>query len=307
MPRPFQEDSMATESSVVVALREVRRLELDRQKREEESRLRAQEEDRANQEAARRATIQYEGGMSPFANGNGHGNQWGQDQGEHRDQRDRPESFTRPMRRTTEVVPLAANGSAYSEGQSFVQTGPWDNALGGPPEKRRSGGTFRTMVLTLVLCGLGAGFGYQKLNAQFAAERSDYQAKIQKADEARHEAVAERSRAEQELKVKVAELEGKVATAQAKASAYAMAQAAARGAGTPTTGEPLKPAALGKPFLKGKAGPGAVSKAVGRPGIKVARPALPPLKAAPPKPVVPAAKMAKKKALSDDPLGGLRL
>jgi hypothetical protein len=305
MPRPFQEDSMATESSVVVALREVRRLELDRQKREEETRLRAQEEERANQEAARRATIQYESGMSPFTNGNGNGNGHGNQSWGDQD-RDRPESFSRPMRRTTEVVPLAANGGAYSEGQSFVQTGPWDNALGGgQPEKRRRGGAFRAMVFTFALCGAGAAFGYQHLNGQFAAQRMDLLAQIQKADDARHEAVAERSRAEQELKVKVAELEGKVATAQAKASAYAMAQAAARGAAAPDSGEPMKPAALGKPYLKGKA----VGKVVGRPGVKVARPALPSLKAPPAaKPVVtPAAKMAKKKVMSDDPLGGLRL
>jgi hypothetical protein len=286
---------MATESSVVVALREVRRLELERQKREEQSRLRAQEEERANQEAARRATIQYEGGMNPFANGNGQGNQgWGQDQ-------DRPESFSRPMRRTTEVVPLAANGSGgYSEGQSFVQTGPWDNALGGQPEKKRGSKAFRAVVLTFLLCGAGAAFGYTKLTDQFAAERTAFQAEKQKADDARHEAVAERSRAEQELKVKVAELEGKVLAAQAKASAFAQAQATIAARSASAMGEPMKPAALGRPFMKGKA----VGKAVGRPGLKVARPTA----AAPLKPAVsPAAKMAKKKVLSDDPLGGLRL
>jgi hypothetical protein len=287
---------MATESSVVVALREVRRLELERQKREEQSRLRAQEEERANQEAARRATIQYEGGGNPFANGNGHGNQaWGQDQ-------DRPDSYSRPMRRTTEVVPLAANGSGdYSEGQSFVQTGPWDNALGGQPEKKRGGKAFRAVVLTFLLCGAGAAFGYTKLTDQFAAERSQFQAEKQKADDARHEAVAERSRAEQELKVKVAELEGKVLAAQAKASAFAQAQAAIAARSGSAMGEPMKPAALGKPFLRGKA----VGKAVGRPGLKVTRPTT---AAAPLRPAAtPAAKMAKKKVLSDDPLGGLRL
>lgn len=291
---------MATESSVVVALREVRRLELERQKREEEARLRAQEEDRANREAARRATIQYEGGISPFANGNGQGQGWGHGgQGSQGD--DRPESFNRPMRRTTEVVPLAANGGGgYAEGQAFVQTGPWDNALGGQPEKKRSGGGFRAALFTLLLCGAGAGFGYIKLNEQFAAERAKVEAEKQKADDARHEAVAERSRAEQELKVKVAELEGKLAAAQAKASALALVQAA-RASAPPTAAEPTKPAALSKAFAASK------SKVAGRPGAKVTRPAAAPVAKVPaPKPAA-AAKMAKKRVLSDDPLGGLRL
>jgi hypothetical protein len=44
-----------TESSVVVALREVRRLELERQRREEEARV---QREQADAEAARRSSIQ---------------------------------------------------------------------------------------------------------------------------------------------------------------------------------------------------------------------------------------------------------
>jgi len=61
---------MATESSVVVALKEVRRLEIDRQRREEESR-RAQEQERLRADSNERASVQYGPGMQPFGQGFG--------------------------------------------------------------------------------------------------------------------------------------------------------------------------------------------------------------------------------------------
>ena len=294
---------MATESSVVVALREVRRLEIERQKREEEARMRAHEEERAHEEAARRASIQYEQGMSPYGNGNGgNGQSWGQGA------EGQPESFSRPMRRTTEVVPVATNGGGYGD-QAFVQVGPWDNALSAPPQRRR-GSLFKAVLVTMILCGAGAAAGYWRLNQDFIARENALKVERDHAQEGRNDAVAARSKIEQELKLKITELETKLTTAQAKATAVSSALAQAAAAAATVRGEPVKPAPLGKAFLKKGHGKAAWGKAAG--GSRIASRA--PVAAPKPEPVKPAAavpgkspKMAKKKAVTDDPLGGLRL
>jgi hypothetical protein len=296
---------MATESSVVVALREVRRLELERQRREEEARQLAMEEDRARE--AQQASIQYGQGMAPYGNGNGngHGHNGAWANG-HPNGDMHPESYAHPMRRTSEVVPLAAQANGYGDAQGYVHVpgAVWESP---PQQVVRRGSSFKAVLATLIVCGAAAGAGWVKMKDDFGKQLSMVQAEQQKISDARSEAVAARSKTEQELKLRVTELENKLAVAQSKAAAASAALAATGGA---------KPAdvavgagAAHKPG--GKAGRIAAWKArQGRlAAAKVARAAA---AAAPkPEPVAPPAakspKLAKKKAVSDDPLGGLKL
>ncbi len=277
---------MATESSVVVALKEVRRLELERQRREEETR-RADEE-RARSEAS---SVQYGPGMVPFGNG------WGNGEG-------LPEGFSRNVHRTSEV--MTVQGQDFAHPQSYVGFGSPVAGVGQPPswegpsfpsQKRKS--SFKAVLATLVLCSAGAAAGLWKMNSDFASKLSLIEAQRQKTEEVRNEAVAARAKAEQELKLKIAEYEGKLGTANAKATAAstALAVAARASASAPAAAAPAPlPTARG---LRRPRGWGRAKAPV------AAAPALP--KAPPPAPAPAAPKVAKKKAVTDDPLGGLRL
>jgi hypothetical protein len=281
----------ATESSVVVALKEVRRLELERQRREEEARRSALEDERIRSEA--RVSVQYGPGMQPFGQLGTGG--WGDGGGA-------PESFARPVHRTSEVLPVPGYGQDYAGPQGFLpgQTAPaWE----GFPAPAKKSSTFKAVLITVLLCGGAAAGGLWKLRSDHAKALSQLETQRQRTEEARNEAVQARAKAEQELKVKLAELEAKVSTASAKANAAASALAAARNNAATTTSEPPLSPAAAKAARKAAKASAAAAKAASvaplAPPVPKAPPALPPLN--------PAAKVAKKKSLSDDPLGGLKL
>jgi hypothetical protein len=276
----------ATESSVVVALKEVRRLELERQRREEETR-------RAQEEAARHgdggASVQYGPGIVPFgANG------WSTD--------GLPEGYR--QHRTSEVMPVAPQ-HGFPAPQSYVGQAPpaWEGPgfVSAPAKKRSIAGP---VLLTAVVCGAAALGGLWKLDGDHKAQLGRIEASRQRTEEARNEAVAAREKAEQELKLKVAELEGKM-TAAARAS-QAAAVAAARASALTASGPTTAPAPL--PTVPGpRAGLRRGRGARAAMAAKAAAMPAPLPKAPPVAPVAPQPKMAKKKALSDDPLGGLKL
>jgi hypothetical protein len=278
----------ATESSVVVALKEVRRLELERQRREEEAR-------RTAQHAAEResASVQYGPGIVPFgANG------WSTE--------GLPEGLPRPVHRTSEVMPIATQHN-FGVPQSYVgQTPPaWEGpGYMAPPVKKRS--VVAPVLITALLCGAGAVAGFWKLDGDHKAQLSRIEAGRQRAEDQKSEAVAARAKAEQELKLKVTELEGKLTTAGARAAAAsaALAQAAkAAPAAVPAAAPaPLPPAGARAGLRKARAAARAAAVAA-----KATPAPLPKAPAAAVAPVAPAPKVAKKKSLSDDPLGGLRL
>jgi hypothetical protein len=296
---------MATESSVVVALKEVRRLELDRQRREEEAR-RTQEQERMRADSNDRASVQYGPGMQPFGQGfggNGNGNGWSVDAP--------AESFTRPVHRTAEVMAMGPGsggpGQDFAHPQSYVVgQAAWEvPGFGMPAAKSKS--SIGAVLLTFLVCAGGAAGGYWKLNRDHADSMSQMQARVQRAEDLRNEAVAGRSKAEQELKLRMSELETKLTSASAKATAASAALAAAAknaAATAPEGATPLPPhAAAGLRKGRGLSGRAAAAGAA----IKAPAPLAMP---APAKPVAPAPgspKVAKKKNLSDDPLGGLRL
>jgi hypothetical protein len=293
---------MATESSVVVALKEVRRLELDRQRREEESR-RALDDERSRAEG--NASVQYGPGMQPFGQGTGNTG-WGMDPV--------APGFARPVHRTAEVMALGPGsggpGQDFAHPQSYVGQGVpmgWDvNVQGFAPQTKSKSSGLVGVLLTLVVCGGAAGAGYWKLNRDHATQMSQMQARIQRTEDLRNEAVAGRSKAEQELKVRMAELETKLTTASAKATAAsaALALAAKNALTAPAGPTTLPPAAAGAGYRKGRGLTGR-SAAAAAPLPKASP--LPKPAAPLPPPPAPAAKVAKKKNLSDDPLGGLRL
>jgi hypothetical protein len=171
----------ATESSVVVALKEVRRLEIERQRREEENRRAAQEE------AAREggASVQYGPGIVPFgANG------WSTE--------GLPEGFARPVHRTSEVMPIASS-QGFGQPQSYVaqQTLPaWEGpGFANAPVKKRS--LIPAILVTAALCS-AAAFGYVwTLKGEYKAELSRQEAARQRIELVKNEAVAARSKAEQ--------------------------------------------------------------------------------------------------------------
>jgi hypothetical protein len=292
---------MATESSVVVALREVRRLELERQRREEEARQVALEEERARH--AQQGSIQYHGmeGMGPYGNGNGNGHANGWANG-HPNGDMHPESYAHPhpMRRTSEVVPLAANGYGdQSQPYVHVPGAVWES----PAQQPKPRSSFKAVVATMIVCGGAAFAGYMKLNADHAKALSQQQTEYQKISDARAETIASRSKTEQELKLKVTELEGKLAAAQAKAASAATALAAVTGAKPAAAADAPRVALGGKGrglgAWKGRNARLAAAKAAR------AAAAAPKLEAA--APAAKAPRLVKKKAVTDDPLGGLKL
>jgi hypothetical protein len=285
---------MTTESSVVVALREVRRLELERQRREEEARKREHDEERARAESAQRASIQYGPGLAPYVNGQG----WGAPGSEGHP----PEAYANPVRRTTEVMPLAAQ--VYTESQSVPAPPPGWLEEGvafrqAPKPKSR----FGAVVLTMLFCGAAGAAGYWKLNGEWNGTLSRLQAERDLFEEQRNEAVAARSKSEQELKVRLAEMQTKLTAATSKSAAAESALAAAEAENGPGAGAP-PPLPRNRFRMGGRRGRGP-------------RAGLPPAMAKPIEPSVklgpaagderPTPKVAKKKNLSDDPLGGLRL
>jgi hypothetical protein len=282
---------MATESSVVVALKEVRRLEIERQRREEETRRLAQEEEqRALNDD--RASVQYGPGMQPF-NTNG----W--EAGD-------SASYGRPVHRTSEVMPVqASNGSAnhngFSAPQSYVSQAPpsWEGPDFASDRPRKTRSSFRAIVLTLLFCGGAGAAGYWRLNQDFKAQLDAAVMNQTRAEEARNQAVAERSKIEQEFKVKSTELEAKLATVNAKAAAASNALAlvaAARNA--PAAAAPLSRGRFSRALRRGR-GLRAQNVAA-KAAIAAPKPVVAP-------PAAPSPKVAKKKAFTDDPLGGLRL
>ena len=279
---------MATESSVVVALREVRRLELERQRREEEARVRREQEDA---EAARRSSIQYGQELSPTG--------WNTGEAP-------PESYVQPMRRTSEVVPLGGRANGFHEPHPYLNV-PGPTTWEAPPmvQSSRSGTVFKTFFVTVILCAAGAGFGYFKLNQKFETEKQALTVERNMAQEARNEGVAARSKNEQEMKVQISQLEAKLATAMARAGAAseALKQAAAvANANMGAKAAPLPAGKVGaKGMVKGRIGRLAAVKAARAAAVAKPEPLPPPPAAA------KAPKVAKKKAISDDPLGGLRL
>lgn len=271
-----------TESSVVVALREVRRLELERQRREEEARV---QREQADAEAARRSSIQYGQELSP--NGNG----WNVGDAT-------PESYVQPMRRTSEVVPLGGRANGFHEPHPYVNV-PGPTTWEAPPmvQTSKSGTVFKTFFVTVLLCAGGAAFGYVKLNQKFETEKLALTTERKMAEDARNEGVAARSKTEQELKLQITQLETKLATAVARAGA---ASAALNQAAAVANANISRAAA---PLPGGKA-PRMAKGRIGRLAAVKARAAAKP---EPPPPAAKAPKVAKKKAVSDDPLGGLRL
>lgn len=306
---------MATESSVVVALREVRRLELDRQRREEEARLRALDEERARHEA-QRSSIQFSGPTGYNENGQG----WGVDA---------PESYARPpMRRTSELVPLAANGYGEPPMQAPMQMAypphqapaPWEGGfpVAGPAAKPRS--VFLPVVITMIVCGVGAAAGFYKLRGgqdEQARRLSMLESEHQKTESALKEAVFARSKAEAELKNKTLELQLQMqnaARAQHTQTTGAVAPGAPGAAPSLTSTAPV-PAV--RPMAAGKFPHYGLHRRAARAQFLAARAAqraaaakaaaTQEQQAAAAQAAAKAPKVAKKKSVSDDPLGGLRL
>jgi hypothetical protein len=304
----------ANESSVVVALKEVRRLELDRQRREEENR-RAKEDERRRADSSNPASVQYGPGytgwgMEPVQPGQG-----------------------RATRTTSEVMALGPGsggpGQDFAHPQSYVgPAGPmgmgqgpmmgngpmaqmgamgWDVPTLAPPMRSRS--VAGPVLLTLLLCGgLGAA-AYWKLSHDQAAQLTQMQVRIQKTEDMRNEAVAGRSKAEQELKLRMSELEGKLSAASAKASAAsaALASAAKNAAATAPAGPTALPTVPVTPGLrKGRAARAEKADKSALLAAKAAPLAAKPA-ALPPAQAPGTPKLAKKKVLTDDPLGGLKL
>jgi hypothetical protein len=289
---------MTTESSVVVALREVRRLELERQRREEEAKRREQDEERARSDAAaQRASIQYGPGLAPYVNGQG----WGAPEGN-------GETYTTPVRRTTEVVPLAAQ--VYAETQGVPAPPPGWLEEGAFRRASRGKSRFGAVLATLLLCGGAAAAGYWKLSGEWKANLDRLETENAALEEQRNDAVAARSKAEQELKVRIAELQAKVTDLASKRSAAESAAEIDRSLGiAPSASAPLPGNRANRPGAwrrnRGRGFQGAGNRAV-MGGMK---PINPTVKLGPtPEDVRPTSpKVAKKKNMSDDPLGGLRL
>jgi hypothetical protein len=281
----YQEVEMTTESSVVVALREVRRLELERQRREEEARKREQDDERIRAaESAQRASIQYGPGLAPYVNGQG----WGAQEGQ-------PEAYTQPVRRTAEVVPLAAQ--AYAESQSVSAPPPgWleEGVAFRPPPRQKS--RFGAVLLTMIFCGGAGAAGYWKLNGEWKAAVSRLQAEKVQLEEERNDAVVARSRTEQELKVRMAELQAKLTAATTRNESLIAAQQDDGPAAAPAP--PLPQNRFNR--MGGRRG-----RMRGLPAAQ--KPINPTVKLAPPDDNKPSPRVAKKKPMSDDPLGGLRL
>jgi hypothetical protein len=325
-----QEVEMTTESSVVVALREVRRLELERQRREEEARKREHEDERAKAEAAQRASIQYGPGLAPFANGQG----WGGNDSN-------LDAYSAiPMRRTAEVAPLAAQ--AYAETQSVAAPPPGWLEQGMPFRPApRPRSRFAAVVVTLMVSGGAGAAGYWKIDGDWQTARNRLQAENGRLENQRNEAVAARSKAEQELKLQMGEMQAKLAEATTRINAAEAAASASnsRPAGRDGSAGPLPGNRFNRPGarrLRG-GGPRAMrsnSGAQERHGLRQkannhsARANNPSAKANNPSvkannssakannssaKLVPAGaglaepKVAKKKVVTDDPLGGIKL
>jgi hypothetical protein len=293
---------MTTENSVVVALREVRRLEIERQRRDEEAKRREQEEERARTEAASRASIQYGPGLAPYVNGQG----WAESNGE---------VYTNPVRRTTEVVPLAER--VYAETQSVPAPPPgWLEDGMAFRQAPRGKSRFGAVLTTLLVCGAAGAAGYWKLSGEWKATVTRLETENQNLEEQRNEAVAARSKAEQEMKVRLAELQTKLTDLATRRTAAENAAAKADDSADPRPGPKAAAAPLaGNRFNRGAFRRGAGAGRGRFPGVvgsvkppAAMRPINPTVKFGPnsdePR---PAPKVAKKKNLSDDPLGGLRL
>ena len=176
---------MATESSVVVALKEVRRLEIDRQRRQEESRRQAQENERIQNEERR--SVQYGPGMTPFGNG------WETSASDG--------GYTRPVHRTSEVMPVhaASNGNGqFMPPQAYLAQSPpsWEGpgfASDRRPQKAKS--SWKGFVVAMLLCGGAAAGGLWKQNQDFMVRLNQAETARYRAEEARNLAVAEGSKA----------------------------------------------------------------------------------------------------------------
>ncbi len=292
---------MTTENSVVVALREVRRLELERQRRDEEAKRREQEEqERARTEAAQRASIQYGPGLAPYVNGQG----WGPE--------GNGDPYANPVRRTTEVVPLAER--VYAETQSVAAPPPgWLEEGMAFRQAPRGKSRFGAVLTTLLVCGAAGAAGYWKLSGEWKATVTRLETENQNLEEQRNEAVAARSKAEQEMKVRLAELQVKLTDLASKRSAAEATLAAAE------NDRPGPQAGAAAPLPNNRFNRGAFRRGGGGlnrgrfPGVAGAmkppaamKPINPTVKLGPDEPRT-TPKVAKKKNLSDDPLGGLRL
>jgi hypothetical protein len=251
---------MGTESSVVVALREVRRLEIERQRREEEGRQRAQEA-RA-QEAHQRMTMEHgrasaaypvqghhaTGGWPAQQGGYGDGYMNGHGQGYPNGQ----------VRRTAEVLPFPGQGQGrFETGAHAAQ--PWDPAYGGEAAPRKSS-SFTTFVFTFLICAGGAGAGYWKLNQDFQQKLSALQADNRRLELARQDALDGVTKAKQDAKLNITALETKLVVAGAKVAAVEKASLDASLHPLPTTPEP----ATAKPVA---AKPVAAKPAAAKPAV----------------------------------------
>jgi hypothetical protein len=280
-----------TESSVVVALREVRRLELERQRREEEARSRRYQEERARDAARQRPTAQY--GHGPY------GQAWSSPQ------EATPDGYGHPMaapgydgrRQTAEVVPVAANGYGNPYAGAYGEPQGWDpsaaQAAGYAAPRRSSAGA---VFFTALLFSAAGGAGYWKLNQDFSAKLRSAELDRQRIEESRNQALEGRSRAEQEAKVRVAACEERLSGA-AKAAAAAAAAAA------------LAPAAPAAAKVEERKPEPSRGRAAARRSVAKAERSAPKVEKAPPPPAekpAPVRKIANKKSVSDDPLGGLK-
>ncbi len=288
------------ETSVVVALREVRRLGNERQQRETDARAQRNEEEREWRDAQRRATQGYGAVDERRQVQPG----WPQGGG-----------FEQRMRQTSEVSPLAhdarfsgAHGTANMNGV----TAAWAEPAGGSamlPQKQSSSG--RAVVLTsLVFLAAGAA-GYFKLNVDFEQKLQAKHLAIGKVEDARNQALEARNRSDRESSARVAACEAQLAAAKASSAKAAEAATAvvtnAIVPAVPAAVVPAPTAPVGTAAAKA-ARPRVVARA---PAARRASPATRPSAAAD-RPEVeksagPAPKIAKMKRISDDPLGGLDL
>jgi hypothetical protein len=302
---------MGTESSVVVALREVRRLEIERQRREEEGRHRAQEH--AQQEAHRRMTMEHArvSGAYPVQGHHPTGG-WPAQQPGHAEGYDHGHGG--PVRRTAEVLPFPGQ----PHGRHEMPAQPWDPAYRGGVAPAKSS-SFTTFVFTFLICAGGAGAGYWKLDQDFQQKLSTLRIENHRLELARQDAIDATTKAQQDAKLHITALETKLVVTGAKAAAAEKASLETNlretlpAQGTPVAAKPVtaKPASgrsADKASRSSSRSRRMLAKAtIERGSAKASRtPTASKVEVAPEeKPFV--APKIRKKSMSDDPLGGLVL
>lgn len=286
---------MTSESSVVVALREVRRLEAARQARETAALERQQSEEHQAWEAARaRASQQYpvvpeqdEGGYQggqayPGYEAQGQGG-FGQLGRTSQTWTANPHDPYAHMRRTSELGPLEPQG--WTGAARRTTTSAFEvPAPAAPAEPIRTKSAAGPIFMTLVLCTVAAAGGYYKLDQDTRAAAAVKNATLAQVEKERNEAFEARTRTESESKLKLAALDARVKELEG-------ALAAAKAAIPPPAAAPVAQPAVAPAPVAART-PVAVASAPARTTTAVATPspakpaARPVAKAAPAKKVV---------------------